>query len=157
MKEGYVNAFLTPPISVWEQKLKSQLELVGAELASPEFTTDDLTVIIGISGQLQGNVLYSFSQQTARAITSKMTGREITEYEGVVILAMCDIANAITRNAIIELSNAGAVCQVSPPIVIDPAGSKFSTVVGRQILVKFSSDLGPLHIRVSLTEDQGSV
>ena len=43
----------------------STLEVVGAEVTANQFTTDDLTVIIGVSGRLEGNVLYGFSEESA--------------------------------------------------------------------------------------------
>lgn len=55
MKQEYVNAFLTPAALVWSKELNHDLKLVGAESVSHQFTTEDVTAIIGVSGSLQGN------------------------------------------------------------------------------------------------------
>jgi hypothetical protein len=51
-----VNPFLSPAKLVWNAELGCDLELIGAELVSHQFTTEDLTAVIGVSGKLEGNV-----------------------------------------------------------------------------------------------------
>lgn len=152
MNEDYVNAFLTPAVLVWEKELATKLALSGAEQVASQFTTNELTALIGISGQLEGNVLYGFSQESARTIASKMIGHEIVEMDELALSAIGEIANMITGNAATQLASLGAVCEITPPVIIEPSGSRFTTFGGPQILVRFTSDLGPLHIRLSITE-----
>jgi len=77
MKEDYVNSFLAPAKMVWDKELGATLEVVGAEVTSNQFTTDDLTVIIGVSGRLEGNVLYGFSEDSAQSIVGVMLGEPV--------------------------------------------------------------------------------
>jgi chemotaxis protein CheX len=153
MKEEYVNAFLTPAVHVWEKELAVKLTLSGAEQAASQYTTTELTALIGLSGQLEGNVLYGFSQDCARTVASKMIGQEIVEMDELSLSAIGELANMITGNAATLLANMGAVCEITPPVIIEPSGSRFTTFGGPQILVKFTSELGPLHIRISMTEN----
>ncbi len=150
MNEEYVNAFLSPAILVWQKELDSVLQLDGAEAVSNQFTTDSLTAVIGVSGQLRGNVLYGFDDDTAKAVAGKMLGCEVTDFDEISLSAIGEIANMITGNAATILSNNGATVDISPPVLIEPDSSNFTTMAGQQILVKFTSDLGPLHIRISL-------
>lgn len=152
MKEQYVNAFLSPALLVWEKELEAELKMTGAESVTNQFTSSDLTVIIGISGQLEGNALYGFGMETARSVASKMIGREVKDLDEMALSAIGEIANMITGNAATLLSSLGMVCNISPPVIIEPMGSRFTTRGMPQILAKFASDLGPLHIRISLTE-----
>ena len=68
MKEEYVNSFLVPTKLVWGKELGHTLELVKAEVVDHQFSTDEVTAIIGVSGRLKGNVLYGFSEGTAQAV-----------------------------------------------------------------------------------------
>lgn len=152
MKQEYVNAFLTPAALVWTKELNHDLKLVSAESVSHQFTTEDVTAIIGVSGSLQGNVLYGFNSGTALYVASQMMGEPVEELDEIGLSALGEIANMITGNAATHLANAGYACDISPPVIIEPAGSRFTTVGGPQILVTFTSDLGPLAIRISLSE-----
>ncbi len=147
-----MNAFLTPAVYVWEKELAVKLTLSGAEQVASQYTTNELTALIGISGKLEGNVLYGLTQETAKRIASKMIGQEVVELDELSLSAIGEIANMITGNAATLLANLGAACAITPPVIIEPTGSRFTTFGGQQILVKFASDLGPLHIRISLME-----
>ena len=155
MKEEYVNAFLSPARQVWEKELGCPLDFVGAKVISNVFTTADLTVTIGVSGELEGNVLYGFGNGTSLALAGRMMGETISEHNEVSLSAVGELANMITGNAATQLANAGYTCNISPPIMIEMIGSRIATVGGAQIMATFSSDLGDLDIRISLRESLG--
>ena len=121
MKEEYVNAFLSPAKLVWEKELGCALDLIGAEAVSNQFTTEQITAIIGVSGRLEGNVLYGFSDSTAYAVASQMIGEPVTELDDLGLSALGEIANMITGNAATPLAaagssthNVGGVLSISP-------------------------------------------
>ena len=152
MKQEYVNAFLAPARMVWEKELGTSLDLEGAEAVSHQYTTEDVTAVIGVSGSLKGNVLYGFAGGTAQAVASNMIGEPQDGLSDIGLSALGEIANMITGNAATQLAAAGYLCDISPPVLIEPAGSRFTTPGGSQILVTFKSDLGQLKIRISLSE-----
>lgn len=152
MKQEYVNAFLAPARLVWKKELSADLELVGATAVSHQFTTEDVTAIIGVSGSLHGNVLYGFSGRTPLLVASTMLGQSVQTMDHIALSALGEIANMITGNAATQLAAVGYPCDISPPVLIEPVGSKFTTLGGAQILVSFSSTVGDLGIRISLSE-----
>lgn len=153
MKQEFVNSFLSPAKLVWEKELGHTLDLTQAKLVDQQYTTDEVTVIIGVSGRLEGNVLYGFSEATALAVVSVMLDDVVDKFNDELGLsALGEIANMITGNAASRLAEAGYPCQISPPVIIEPMGTRFTTTGGSQILVTFSSKLGPLSVRISLQE-----
>ena len=152
MKEEYLNPFLAPAKRVWKSELRSSLDMVSAELVAHQFTTEDVTAVIGISGKVQGNVLYGFSKETADAAIRIMLGEEKDASGELALSALGELANMITGNAATDLASAGYPCSISPPVMIEPVGSRISTLGRAQILVTFKSDVGPLCIRISLSE-----
>ncbi|MCH8142140.1 MAG: chemotaxis protein CheX, partial [Proteobacteria bacterium] len=110
MKQEYVNAFLAPAALVWTKELNHDLKLVSAESVSHQFTTEDVTAIIGVSGSLQGNVLYGFNSGTALYVASQMMGEPVEELDEIGLSALGEIANMITGNAATYLANAGYAC-----------------------------------------------
>ncbi len=156
MKEEFVNSFLAPAKLVWTKELGECLEMAGAQVVSNQFTTDDLTAIIGISGRIEGNVLYGFSNETALAVVRRMIGEDVESYRNELGLsAIGEIANMITGNAATQLSQAGFPCDISPPAIVASPGLKFTSFAGSQILVTLSSSLGPLNVRFNLNERSG--
>ena len=119
------------------------LELANATKVSHQFTTDAITAVIGVSGSLEGNVLYGFHEGTARSVVSKMLESEVTEFDEMALSALGEIANMITGNAATGLSNGLSV----PDQPTRPHRARREQV----------HDDGPLHIRISLTEKSGGV
>jgi chemotaxis protein CheX len=154
VRAEWVNPFLSPAKLVWQAELGCVLELIGAELVAHQFTTEDLTGVIGVSGKLEGNVLYGFADDCASAAVAKMLEEEPTaEISQMGLSALGELANIITGNAATLLAQNGYTCDISPPVIIEPAGSRFTTTAADQILVTFNSDIGILRIRISLSEN----
>ena len=153
MKEEYVNSFLIPAKLVWKKELGQDLTVESAEVVSHQFTTEDLTAIIGVSGRLEGNVLYGFTEESALRVVSTMIGEEVEDFRNDMALsALGEIANMITGNAATHLAQAGYPCQISPPVIVEPRGSRFTIMGSTQILVSFTSPLVSLSVRISLRE-----
>lgn len=153
MKEEYVNSFLVPAKLVWQKELGEELVVESAEAVSHQFTTEDLTAIIGVSGRLEGNVLYGFTEDSALKVVSKMIGEDVPDLQNDLALsALGELANMITGNAATQLAQAGYPCQISPPVIVEPRGSRFTIMGSTQILVSFASPLASLSVRISLRE-----
>ena len=81
-----------------------------------------------------------------------MVGEPISSINDELALsAIGEIGNMITGNAAARLAQLGYTCNISPPVIINPASSRFTSFVP-QILVKFTSPLGGLAVRIGLTE-----
>ena len=98
-------------------------------------------------------MLYGFADGTGPAVASAMMGEPITELDDMSMSALGELANMITGNAATQLSAKGYECDISPPLIIEPSGSRISTLQGTQILTSFKSQYGMLFIRISLNEN----
>ena len=80
-----------------------------------------------------------------------MLGEESAEVTNEIGLsAIGEIANVITGNAATRLAEMGYLCDISPPVIIEPVGTRLTTIGASQILVNFASSLGALTVRISL-------
>ncbi|MDA1282922.1 MAG: chemotaxis protein CheX [Chloroflexi bacterium] len=138
---------------VWQKEFGTPLEIAGAEVVSYQYTTDDITAIIGVSGKSQGNVLYGFSDEVSSEVVKRMIGEDMDARDPMALSALGEIANVITGNAATELAANGYTCDISPPVIIEPRGSTLTSTVPKQILVTFKSDLGTLTARIGLSEN----
>jgi chemotaxis protein CheX len=138
---------------VWMKEFGVPLEIAGAEAVSFSYTTDDITAIIGVSGKLEGNVLYGFSDQVSAEVIKRMIGETMDARDPMALSALGEIANVITGNAATELAANGFTCDISPPVIIEPRGSTLTSTVLKQILVTFKSELGLLTARIGLSEN----
>ena len=68
MKQEFLEAFLNPAKLVWEKELGMDLEFLDVELSSSRFVGEEINAIIGVSGNLKGNVIYDFGNSSALTI-----------------------------------------------------------------------------------------
>ncbi len=152
MKQEYVNPFLTPAQMVWQKEFACPLKIQNAEAVSNQYTTDDVTAIIGISGKLEGNVLYGFSNDLVKQIINRMVGMDFDTRDPMALSALGEIANVITGNAATQLAASGYSCDISPPVILEPVGATLTAGVPKQIQVTFESEMGILRVRIGLAE-----
>ena len=153
MKQEYVNPFLTPAQMVWQKEFACPLKIKNAEAVSHQYTTDDVTAIIGISGKLEGNVLYGFSEDLVKEILKRMIGEDFDARDPMALSALGEIANVITGNAATQLAASGYACDISPPVILEPVGATLTAGVPKQIQVTFESEMGLLRVRIGLAEN----
>ena len=110
MRQEFVNPFLGPAQMVWQKEFGVPLEIAGAEAVSYQYTTDDITAIIGVSGKLEGNVLYGFSDEVSSEVVKRMIGEDMDARDPMALSALGEIANVITGNAATELASNGFTC-----------------------------------------------
>lgn len=98
-------------------------------------------VVIGITGDLDGEVLYRFPADTTLEIVKMMSGMEFTEIDEFVISALGEIGNIISGNAVTDLTCNDITCDILPPRIYedgitlsaDRTKYVFSTIVSTSI------------------------
>lgn len=77
-----------------------------------------VNIVIGLTGDLAGEILYRFPKQTTLEMVKIMCGMEIDEIDEFVTSAMGEIANIISGNAVTGLSEQNIICDILPPKVM---------------------------------------
>ena len=116
------------------------------------FTTQQVTVIAGVSGDVAGNVMYSMSQSTARNIASRMTGEEVQELDEMALSAVSELGNMITGGATAFVSEHGLNVDATPPSVIKGANIEIVTKSGARV-VPIDTPAGYLEMTVAIGEN----
>jgi len=154
MRQEFVNPFLTTAQHVFEVELGQELKFAGAQVAEDTITSEDITAFIGVTGRLEGNVFYGFKRSVARSILTIMLGKPPAGLDQMALSALGELANMITGNAAIGLAGTGFSTDLTPPTLIQPKGSKFTTLGCPQIVVTLESECGPFPVRISLRENE---
>lgn len=79
----------------------------------------DITAIIGLVGNIRGNVAFSLSVDTSKKIlTVMMDGEPVPEMDDMARSTIGELANMITGTALTLLSKTGITADITPPSVI---------------------------------------
>jgi chemotaxis protein CheX len=151
MKVEFVGPFVQAGFSVIETLLKDRAERGPLSMRAVTFTTQQITIIAGVNGDVQGAALYGMSYVTAEKIASAMIGMAVKEMDEMAWSAISELGNIITGNAVELLYRTGYKCDITPPSVIQGSDTQVSTCVPA-LVVPMTTKFGRLEINVALRE-----
>lgn len=152
MKAQFVNPFVSAAYQVIQAELQSSVERGPLSLEESQFTNRDITVMIGVTGPVQGVVMYSMSRETAKKMVEVMIGQPVAEFDAMAESAISELGNVITGVAAAELEKAGYSCRISPPTLVMGEHTVISTVNIRRLVVALTTQFGELEISLALEE-----
>ena len=152
MKIQYINPFVTASFSVIESMLAIKVEKGQLAMRPSLFTSQQCNILTGVTGSIQGQVIYGMTLATADKIASIMLGQTIKTFEQLAASAIAELGNMIAGNASTLLAAAGFTCDITPPSLIRGTNIKMSTLNIPALVVPLCMEIGEIELTVSLTE-----
>jgi chemotaxis protein CheX len=152
MNVKFLNPFVDAASEVLESECKISVKRGSLSLQKSSLTTDDVTVLISLIGQVQGVVLYGLSQATSINLVSRVMGQPFSDFDGLAQSGVAELGNVISGQATIKLSNAGYTSTISPPTLLHGKGVTVSTLDFSRIVVPLATEFGDLTVHLALRE-----
>ncbi|MFA9380432.1 MAG: chemotaxis protein CheX [Acetanaerobacterium sp.] len=106
-----------------------------------------ISIAIGVTGDLQGKILYRFPNETALEMVKIMSGMDFDAIDEFVTSAIGEIANIISGKALVILSQQKVTCDILPPkIVADEQGEQDELISSTSI----ATEIGTVGLDISL-------
>ncbi len=151
MKAEFINPFVTAGIEVLESVIKSRPESGQLAVRSATFTTQQSSIVIGVTGAVRGHVVYGMSLVTATKVAAAMSSTPPMTFDELASSAVAELGNMISGNAAGLLARAGYQCEITPPTLVRGANIEVSTTTPA-LVVPLYTDLGKIEINVALEE-----
>ncbi len=153
MRAEYVSPFAEAARSCFQTLINASAER-GALSARPQlFTTQQINIVCGITGSVEGLVIYGMSMVTADKIASRMIGAPVVTFDGLAASAIAELGNMISGNAASILSSAGYSVDITPPTIIRGTNVKVTTLNVPALVIPLDlPDIGAFEVNVSLRE-----
>jgi len=147
--EPFVNSFLSVmPQLGFEDVHTGSIKEMGKTIESP-----GVIVILGVVGELRGNVIYGMNEESAKKVASTMMmGMEVTEFDAMAQSAVSELSNMLTATASTEFTGLGIKTDISTPTLMYgdfSASASFEHV----ICIEMSAENLPFYIYVSLEQN----
>jgi len=152
MKVEYVQPFAAAAVDVLKAELGVEVQRGELSLHTDDFTTREVTVLIGITGEVEGTALYGADRETVNRMVTIMIGEPQTEFDETSMSAIAELGNVISGHAAAIFERQGIDCTISPPTVIVGAGTRLSTVGIPRLVIPFNTEIGTFEVAVSLRE-----
>lgn len=100
-----------------------------------------VSVIVGFTKQIRGNVVYNMSEDTAKYIASTMMmGMPVENFDEMAQSAISEMSNMLTVNAATNLTAMGLEVDISTPSL--SVGEKFQIKISGEQYLTVEMDLG---------------
>lgn len=153
MKVEFINPFVQAAYDVLKTELNVEAEKGQLGIEESSMTTqEEVTVLIGVTGKLQGVVMYSLGERTAKNMVGGMIGERLPVFNEIVESGIAEMGNVISGLASAKLEAAGYICTIAPPTVIAGRGVVISTVNIKKLVIPLKTQHGDIRISVALKE-----
>jgi chemotaxis protein CheX len=153
LKAEFINPFVGAAFNVI--KTIGETEVVKGELGltSSPIKGDEVNVVIGVTGDLTGQVIFCLSEKTALALASKMLMELSTDsLDELAKSAVGELGNMIIGNAVTALGDKGFFCNLTPPALFIGKDVLVSTKCPQFLIIPLQTKLGALQINVALED-----
>lgn len=152
MNAKHVNAICRATEYILVNHFGVEVTPLKPRVQQTEVPSNQISVILGINGQLNGQIICSIDEQTARNIVGVMMGgMTIDELDDMGWSAIQEFGNWVAGTTATELSKEDVIIDVTPPI-INEGSSKFRSNK-LFITVPLETKIGLLDVHISVKEE----
>lgn len=145
---------LNPIIAATDSVFQTMLSLKpkkGNISVEKELITDkEANVIIGITGDIKGSIVYSFSEKMALDVVEAMSGMKMEKLDKFVTSAMGELGNIISGKATTGLATQNLNCDIVPPQIVTGKEINISSDADKILMIKFNTELGDFDVSFAM-------
>ena len=119
MNIEYINPFIEASQTVLMQIASLDAKLGKVYLKTSPYRSEDIIIMVGLTGKLRGQAILSLSRGLGMKIAScMMMGMPVTEFDEISKSAISEMTNMIMGNAATLLYNRGINIDITPPSLL---------------------------------------
>lgn len=119
MDVKYINPFIESFFQIFPQLGMSDIKKSKITLKGKDIKSSGVMIMVGLIGDVRGNVIYSLTEATAMTIASiMMMGHPVTSLDELAQSAVSELTNMLTATAATGFSNDGINIDISIPTLM---------------------------------------
>ncbi|MCR4436915.1 MAG: chemotaxis protein CheX [Clostridiales bacterium] len=116
MNVEYINPFIEASQTVLRQIAGIEAKLGKVYIKNSPYKSDSIMVVVGLTGKIRGQVIFSMARETGMNIAScMMGGMPVPELDEIAKSAISELTNMILGNTATLLYNKGVGVEITPP------------------------------------------
>ena len=148
----HINPFLMTAKKILQDVCFVEVAIQKPVLKEARFSKDDWVIIIGVTGEMRGQVLIAMSEKNACAIASKMCMTEIKQIDDFASSALSELGNMIMGNASTVFSSSGIGIDITPP-TLSHGEVSFTSTYAKSLCVPMVFDGGGIDLFLALKQE----
>ncbi len=150
----YINPFLAAATTILKQACMIDTAIGRPGLKDMKFTADSIIIIVGITGDMRGQVIIEFTNEVACEIAGKMMMQgPLPELGEMGNSAICELGNMILGNTATLFSSNGIGIDITPPTVCS-GNASFATAFTKNLCIPLSYEGSKtINFNIAITSD----
>jgi chemotaxis protein CheX len=150
----HIDSFVKAAYSVIETMLNPDVQAGKPFFNDNPLAKYDVCILVGVLGDIHGQVICGMSRDTATRITSQMLMYEVSEIDMMGESALCELKNIIVGTASTNLSMNGYKCNITPPLFLTNGDvPEFLQHVETALAIPIKTPFGEIDINLTLRKD----
>jgi chemotaxis protein CheX len=155
MDVNYINPILSSFANVLPQLGLTNVQKKGITLKSKFIESPGVVIIVGIVGDIRGNVIYGITLEDAKKIASTMMmGMPVNEFDELAQSAISELTNMLTANVATNFSNDNININISTPTLVH---GKFTANATAEKVVCVEMDVNGMIIEVNISMEKNTI
>lgn len=150
MRLEHVNPVVKAALDVLRAELNTDVRRGKVSVVNGSIAGHDLTILIAITGALEGVMAYALDTSVACTMASLMMGEEFTELDEIVQSGVAEVGNVISGRAMMSLSEKDMETQIAPPVLLLGHDTRISTLNIPRLLVPIDLPFGTIDMHIAL-------
>jgi len=152
-KVELINPFLEAAYEVFDVEMNLKIEKGPISMRESSITSQEVNVLVGVTGEVHGQIIYGMPSTTAKKIAAKMVGQPMITLNDLAQSSISELGNIITGFATTKLAESFSNLALTPPTLVIGKKVLISTIDIRRLYVVLMSKIGNLEVSVALRED----
>jgi chemotaxis protein CheX len=155
MKAEYANVFVHSAMNVFSHEIGVKLTRKSINKKASPVPNLPVAIVIGITGAIQGQVVYSMDANFAHNVTKAMIPNKLpTQLKKLTSSAVSEIANMITGQASIAMAGEDKLIHLTPPAVFTGKDMRVDFLSMPTLSLSFISEIGSFEINLAFDEGE---
>ncbi|WP_315069032.1 chemotaxis protein CheX [uncultured Clostridium sp.] len=155
MDVNYINPILNAFTNVIPQLGLSNVEKKGMSLKGRFIESPGVVIILGIIGDIKGNIIYGLSIEDAKKIASTMMmGMPVNEFDELAQSAISELTNMLTANVATNFSQDNIMINISTPTLVH---GKFTANASSDKVICVTMGVGDMNIEVNISMEKNTI
>lgn len=155
MDVNLINPFVNSFLNVMPQLGFKEVKKQGVSVKGKSIKSLGVMLILGIVGDIKGNIIYSLDVESAKQIASvMMMGFPVAELDDMAQSALSELSNMLTANASTNFSENGTNINISTPTLMHGNDFEAKLNTDKALCISILVDNIPIEINVAFDKLQ---
>ncbi|MFP4497899.1 MAG: chemotaxis protein CheX [Vulcanimicrobiota bacterium] len=150
MKADQVKPFAQAAYDVLKEIIEGPVTRGKLSLMQSPVSVHGVVVIIGLTGGVEGRVLFDMNMETAKKIAEIMNYEEFETFNSLCRATISELGNIIAGRAVSMLNDGGYNFNITPPVLFVGEKMETSDIVQDTLVIPLETDHGTINVNVAL-------